>query len=246
MDDREHFVAERAKRLDELARAPGPLPQAQAFFEATLPLLYSYNFDWLGLPIIQYPQDIVAIQEIVWRTKPDLIIETGIARGGSLILYASLLKLIGNGGRVVGIDVDIRPHNRDAIVQHPLAGCIQLIQGSSIDSETVAAVREQLKGAQRVMVVLDSMHTADHVLRELELYSPLVTRGCYLVVFDTVIEFMPPHAVAHRPWAKGNSPYNAVQQFLETNNRFRIDRNIDAKLQISVAPRGYLECVADL
>ena len=243
MDDRESFAAERAERLSELAEMSGPLPEAKAFFEASLPLLYSYNFDWLGLPIIQYPQDVMATQEIVWRTKPDLIIETGIARGGSLILYASLLKLIGNGGRVVGVDIDIRPHNRAAIEEHPLADAVHLIEGSSIDGTTAASVRDRVADAERVMVVLDSMHTADHVLRELELYSPLVTKGCYLIVFDTVIEFMPPASVANRPWGKGNSPYNAVQQFLETNSRFRVDRSIDAKLQVSVAPRGYLECV---
>ena len=244
MDDRQQFAAERADRLNKLAEAPGPLPEATAFFDASLPLLYSYNFDWLGLPIIQYPQDVMAIQEIVWRTKPDLIIETGIARGGSLILYASLLKLIGNGGRVIGVDIDIRPHNRQSIEEHPLADAIHLIQGSSIDEATVATVRDQVKEARAIMVVLDSMHTADHVLRELELYSPFVTQGCYLLVFDTVIEFMPAEAVSHRPWAKGNSPFNAVQQFLQANSRFRVDRSIDAKLQISVAPRGYLECVA--
>lgn len=245
MDDRQQFAADRADRLNRLAEASGPLPQAKGFFEASLPLLYSYNFDWLGLPIIQYPQDVMAIQEIVWRTKPDLVIETGVARGGSLILYASLLKLIGNGGRVVGVDIDIRPHNREAIETHPLAEAIHLIEGSSIDQATVDAVRDQIKEARRIMVVLDSMHTADHVLRELELYSPLVTQGCYLVVFDTVIEFMPPETVANRPWGKGNSPYNAVEQFLATSSRFRVDRSIDAKLQVSVAPSGYLECVAD-
>lgn len=245
MDDRQQFVAERTERLGKMAEETGQIPQAKAFFDATLPLMYSYNFEWLGLPIIQYPQDIVAIQEIVWRTRPDLIIETGVARGGSLILYASLLKLIGEGGRVIGVDIDIRPHNREAIETHPLAGCIHLIQGSSIDAGTVEAVRAQVKGARRIMVVLDSMHTADHVLRELELYSPLVSAGCYLVVFDTVIEFMPPETVANRPWAKGNSPYNAVEHFLENNSRFRVDHHIDAKLQISVAPRGYLECVSE-
>ena len=244
MDDRQQFAAERAERLNKLGEAPGPLPEAQAFFEASLPLLYSYNFDWLGLPIIQYPQDVMAIQEIVWRTRPDLVIETGIARGGSLILYASLLKLIGNGGRVIGVDIDIRPHNRQSIEEHPLAEAIHLIEGSSVDEATVAAVRDQVRDARRIMVVLDSMHTADHVLRELELYSPFVTQGCYLVVFDTVIEFMPPETVSDRPWAKGNSPYDAVQRFLQVNNRFQVDRSIDAKLQISVAPRGYLECVA--
>jgi cephalosporin hydroxylase len=244
MDDRQQFAAERADRLNKLAEAPGPLPEAKTFFEASLPLLYSYNFDWLGLPIIQYPQDVMAIQEIVWRTRPDLIIETGIARGGSLILYASLLKLIGNGGRVIGVDIDIRPHNRQSIEEHPMAEPIHLIEGSSIDDATVAAVRDQVKEARRIMVVLDSMHTADHVLRELELYSPFVTQGCYLIVFDTVIEFMPPESLSNRPWAKGNNPYNAVQRFLQNNSRFRMDRSIDAKLQISVAPRGYLECVA--
>lgn len=243
MDDRLEFQAEREARLRELAKRQPQIPEAKAFFDATLPLKYSYNFDWLGLPIIQYPQDIVATQEIIWRTKPDLIIETGVARGGSLVFYASMLKLIGEQSRVLGVDIDIRDHNRSAIETHPLAGSISLIQGSSTDPDVIAEVQRHAAGAERVMVVLDSMHTADHVFRELELYSPLVTVGCFLIVFDTVIEFMPAETVADRPWHKGNSPYNAVQQFLQSNSRFRVDEQIDAKLQVSVAPRGYLECV---
>ena len=244
MDDRNDFVKERRDRLARLD-ARGPMPEAKAFFDASLPFLYSYNFEWLGVPIIQYPQDIVAVQEVIWRTKPDLVIETGVARGGSLILYASLLKMLGNDGCVIGVDIDIRPHNRASIEEHPLASSITLIQGSSVDESTLEQVRQAAQGARRVMVVLDSMHTAEHVTRELDLYSGLVTKDCYLIVYDTIIEFMPEEAVADRPWGRGNSPFNSVEQFLATNQRFEIDTMIDAQLQVSVGPRGYLRCISD-
>jgi cephalosporin hydroxylase len=244
-DDREEFIRERQRRLEGLGADDPVWGTAREFFDATIPLQYSYNFDWLGVPIIQYPQDIVAMQELIWRVKPDLIVETGVARGGSLILYASLLKLLGNGGKVVGVDIDIRPHNRDSIESHPLGESIVLIEGSSVGDDVVDQVRRHAEAAATTMVVLDSHHTKDHVAGELELYSPLVRRGSYLVVFDTVVEYMTDEAVAERPWGKGNSPLNAVEEFLETTDRFAIDRSIDAKLLISVAPSGYLECVKD-
>lgn len=206
---------------------------------------YSYNFSWLGRPIIQFPQDIAAVQEIVWRVKPDLIVETGIAHGGSLVLWASLLELIGADGLVLGIDIEIRPHNRLAIEKHPLAQRIQMIEGSSIDPAVLEQVYQVAVGHQRVMVVLDSNHTHAHVADELQLYSPLVRRGSYLIVLDTVVEDMPPDFFVERPWGPGNNPKTAVWEFLKHNDRFEIDREIEEKLLITVAPDGYLRCVKD-
>ena len=205
---------------------------------------YSYHFRWLGRPIIQFPQDIVAMQEIVWEVKPDRIVETGVARGGSLILYASLLELIGGDGRVIGVDLDIRPHNRIEIERHPLARRIDLIQGSSVDPEVAGRVRTMAAG-RRTLVVLDSHHTHDHVLRELQLYAPLVPSGSYLVVFDTVIEEMPEDSFPDRPWGRGDNPRTAVEAFLKTTDRFVVDEEIEQKLLITVAPGGYLRCVKD-
>ncbi len=206
---------------------------------------YSYNFLWLGRPIIQFPQDIAAIQEIVWRVKPDLIVETGIAHGGSLVLWASLLELIGADGRAVGIDIEIRPHNRSAIEQHPLARRIRMIEGSSIAPPVIAHVRQAAAGCERVMIVLDSNHTHAHVREELRLYSPLVRRGSYLIILDTVVDDMPADFFLERPWGPGNNPKTAVWEFLKQNDRFEIDREIEKKLLITVAPDGYLRCVKD-
>jgi cephalosporin hydroxylase len=204
---------------------------------------YSYHFRWLGLPIIQFPQDIVAMQEVIWSVQPDLIIETGIARGGSLILHASILQLIGGNGRVLGIDIDIRPHNRQAIEAHPLSKRITMLECSSIAEETLAQVKAFATGAQRILVVLDSNHTHEHVLRELELYSPLVKRGSYLIVMDTVVEDMPQGSYPDRPWDQGDNPKTAVWKFLKSNDRFEIDQAMHDKLQITVAPDGWLKCV---
>lgn len=208
---------------------------------------YAYNFTWMGRPIIQFPQDMIAMQEIIWELKPDLIIETGIAHGGSILYYASLLELIGEDGFVLGIDVDIRAHNRTAIEAHPMVKRVKMIQGSSVDEATMAQVRAVAEGKQRVMVVLDSNHSHEHVLKELELYSPLVTRGSYLVVFDTLVEDMPEDLLHdhHRPWGKGNNPKTAVWEFLKHTDRFEIDKAIEAKILITVAPDGYLKCVKD-
>lgn len=206
---------------------------------------YAYNFTWLGRPLIQLPQDMVAVQELVWRVKPDLIIETGVAHGGSLIYSASLLELIGGAGRVVGVDIDIRAHNRAEIENHPLARRIQLIQGSSVDRSVIRQVRETARGCERVMVLLDSNHTHEHVLQELRGYSPLVTKGSYLVVFDTLIEDMPDDLIKDRPWGKGNNPKTAVWEFLKKNRRFVVDKDVEAKLLLTVAPDGYLKCITD-
>ena len=212
---------------------------------AIAPHKYTYNFTWLGRPIIQFPQDLAALQEIIWATKPDLIIETGIAHGGSLIFHASMLHLLGNQGRVLGVDIDIRDHNRAEIEAHPMFERIDMIQGSSIEDEVAAQVAATASKSERVMVILDSNHTHDHVLSELEIYAPLVSKGCYMVVFDTLIEDMPEGSFPDRPWDKGDNPRTAVNAFLEMTNRFEVDAAMDAKLQISVAPGGYLKCVAD-
>lgn len=204
---------------------------------------YSYHFRWMGLPIIQFPQDMVAMQELIWEVKPDLIIETGVARGGSLVFYASLLELIGGEGLVAGIDIDIRPHNRESIEAHPMAKRIKLIQGSSLDESVVAEIRGLTKGRKRVMVALDSNHTHDHVLGELERYAPFVTRDSYLVVFDTCVEYTPDELIHDRPWKKGDNPWTAVKAFLGTTDRFEIQQDIHQKLQITVCPDGYLKCV---
>jgi len=205
---------------------------------------YSYHFKWLGLPIIQYPQDIIAIQEMIWKVKPDLIIETGIARGGSLILSASILELIGKGS-VLGVDIDIRKHNRIQIEKHPLFKRISMIEGSSIAKSVVKKVYDYSKGKEKILLLLDSNHTYEHVLKELELYSPLVTKDSYMVVFDTIIENMPENFFLNRPWNKGDNPKTALREFLKKNDRFEIDKEIGNKLLITVAPDGYLKCVKD-
>ena len=205
---------------------------------------YSYHFSWLGRPIIQFPQDMIAVQEIIWKIKPDLIIETGIARGGSLIFSASILEIIGKG-KVLGIDIDIRKHNKTEIKKHPMNKRITMIEGSSIDEKISKQVFDFAKGNEVILVMLDSNHTHKHVLKEMELYSPLVTKDSYLIVFDTIIEDMPKNSSSDRDWDKGNNPKTAVWEFLKKNNRFEIDKEIENKLLITVAPDGYLKCIED-
>ena len=205
---------------------------------------YTYNYTWLGRPIIKYPSDIVATQQIVWDVKPDLIIETGIAHGGSLILSASLLELIGGEGRVLGIDIDIREHNRKEIEAHPMMKRIDMIEGSSVADDVMERVRSAAAKAKTVMVFLDSLHTHDHVLKELELYAPLVSVGSYMVLPDTFIEYFPKGYYAeNRPWDVGNNPMTALRAFLEKNKNFEIDRELCDKLMITEAFDGYLRRV---
>lgn len=215
------------------------------WFAAISKYEYSYHFKWLGRPIIQFPQDIIALQEIISEVRPELIIETGIARGGSLIFSASILELLGGKGRVVGIDIDIRQHNRVEIERHPLARRITMIEGSSVDEKVFDRVLREADGKAPVLVILDSNHTHEHVLRELEIYSPLVRKGSYLVVFDTVIAEMPKDFSHDRPWGPDNNPQTAVREFLKTNDRFEVDSAIENKLLVTVAPSGYLRCVKD-
>jgi cephalosporin hydroxylase len=206
---------------------------------------YTYNFTWLGIPIIQFPQDMIALQEIIWTVKPDLIIETGIARGGSMIFLASMLELLGGNRKVVGIDIDIREHNRTRIEAHRMAHRIMMMQGSSVASAVVDQVRAIAVDRKGIMVILDSNHTHEHVRKEIELYAPLVTRDSYLIVFDTAIEDAPADFFPDRRWGKGNNPKTAVWEFLQTSDRFVIDKEIESKLLITAAPDGYLRCVKD-
>lgn len=237
-------------RQDKTLRAA-----SREFMVASTKPKYSYNFSVLGRPIIQYPQDMVAVQELIWKIKPDLVIETGIAHGGSLILSASMLALLDYceavetgvpldpkmpRRRVLGIDIDIRAHNRAAIEAHPMAHRIDMLQGSSIAPEIVTEVHARAAKHQRVLVFLDSNHTHDHVLAELEAYAPLVSPGSYCVVFDTVIEDLPAGMYPDRPWDVGNSPKTAVREFLSRNQDFEVDEDMEAKLLITVAPGGYL------
>ncbi len=219
---------------------------------------YTYNFSWQGRPIIQYPQDMVAMQELIWQIKPDLIIETGIAHGGSLIFSASMLALLDmcdaieagetldpkvSRRKVLGLDIDIRAHNRAAIEAHPMASRIQMIQGSSIASETIAQVYSVASNYSRILVCLDSNHTHSHVLAELEAYAPLTSIGSYCVVFDTLIEDMPKEMFPDRPWGPGDSPKTAVWEYIKKHPEFEIDKSIQHKLLITVAPDGYLKRV---
>lgn len=214
---------------------------ARDFFNESAKHKYSYHFSWMGRPIIQLPQDMMAMQEIIWEVKPDLVIECGIAHGGSIIYYASLLELQGHG-EVLGIDLDIRPHNRDAIESHPMSKRISMIEGSSIDLSIVEQVRKIAAG-KKVILVLDSNHTHAHVLEELRLYAPLVSVGSYCVVMDTVVEDMPPEFFPDRPWGPGDNPKTAVWAYLEENNSFEIDYQMQNKLLVTVAPDGYLRRV---
>lgn len=234
------FVEERTQRVASNSENKELQAAANTFNEASNKAQYSYNFSWMGRPIIQYPQDMIAMQEIIWELKPDLIIETGIAHGGSLIYYASLLELIGKG-EVLGIDIDIREHNKNEIEKHPMFKRIKMIQGSSVDKNLVEEVKTYAAGKQTVLVCLDSNHTHDHVWQELELYAPFVTKGSYLVVFDTIVEDLPDNYLPGRAWSKGDNPKTAVWKFLEQHPDFAIDTAIDNKLLISVAPEGYLK-----
>lgn len=218
---------------------------------------YSYHFEWLGRPIIQYPQDIIGTQQLLWSVQPDLIIETGIARGGSLIFYASILELIAQCGgptdaKVLGIDIDIRTHNNEAIQAHPMSKRIEMIQGSSIDSTIADQVKQRAKSAKTVLICLDSNHTHDHVLQELRLYAPLVSLGSYIIVFDTVVEDLPSNLTKDRPWAKGNNPKTAVFEYLKeieskdhiaedgAKLKLKPDSDVENQLLITVAPSGFL------
>ncbi len=239
------MIENEKENIELMGKDPHLAKMGNDFLRETAKYGYTYHFSWLGRPIIQTPQDIIASQEIIWNVKPDLIIETGIAHGGSLIFSASMLQLIGGEGKVLGIDIDIREHNRVEIEKNPMYKRITMIEGSSIDNSIAEQVYDFAKGKERILVFLDSNHTHEHVFKEMELYSPLVKKGSYLVVFDTAVEDMPDDFFADRPWGKGDNPKTAVWEFMKTNDRFEIDKEIENKLLITVAPDGYLKCVKD-
>ncbi|MCH8618787.1 cephalosporin hydroxylase family protein [Undibacterium sp. TS12] len=249
MNPIKQFEIERDARIEQLGQDLDFQKQSRDWLEQSMRKQYVYNFSWLGRPIIQNPIDMVAMQELIWTVQPDLIIETGIAHGGSIIYSASLLELNAACGgnpnaKVVGIDIDIRQHNKDAILQHPMSRRIQMLEGSSVASDIVDQVKAIAAGKQKVLVFLDSNHTHEHVLAELQAYAPLVTQGSYCVVFDTFVEDVPADVFDNRPWQPGNSPKTAVHEYLKTHPEFVIDKSMDNKLQITVAPDGFLKRIS--
>ncbi len=255
----EKFKAECASEIQVMGQDLALQKLGTDFIKTVNAFKYSYHFEWQGRPIIQYPQDVVAMQELIWSVRPDLIIETGIAHGGSLIFSASMLAMLDmndaieagttlnpavSSRKVLGIDIDIRAHNRAAIEAHPMASRIQMIQGSSISPEVIAQVQQVASGYKKVLVFLDSNHTHDHVLAELEAYGPLTSVGSYCAAFDTIAEDMPKEMAPDRPWAPGNNPRTAVWEYLKTHPEFEIDKSIQHKLLITVAPDGYLKRVS--
>lgn len=247
-----HFQ-EALQRASQQSNDASITKPAADFFARSHQLQYSYNFSWLGRPIIQYPQDIIAFQQVISSVCPDLIIETGIAHGGSLVLSASMLCLLDvmegldprqSPRKVVGVDIDIRPHNLKALDEHPLRFKMELIEGSSIDPDIIQQVRNHADGVERVLVSFDSNHTHEHVLAELNAYADLVSAGSYCIVFDTVIEDLQAGSFPDRPWDVGNNPKTAVHEWLKSHPEFEIDKDIDNKLLISVAPDGYLKRVS--
>jgi cephalosporin hydroxylase len=257
IDDHLDFKADGAREIAEQGGDREMADLTREWISKAAQFKYSYHFEWLGRPIIQHPQDMVGVQQLLWNVQPDLIIETGIARGGSLVFYASILELIslcgGNSdARVLGIDIDIRAHNKKAILDHPMASRISMLEGSSTDPSIISLVREAAQPYETILLCLDSNHTHDHVAQELEAYAPMVSPNSYCVVFDTIVEDVPGTSLSDRPWGKGNNPKTAVQAFLEKladgdmrgadgeKLNFVIDKDIENQLLITVAPSGFL------
>jgi cephalosporin hydroxylase len=238
------FQAEKARDIARQGEDSDLARHSLEWMLKTAPYKYTYHFTWMGRPIIQFPQDILAMQELIWTVRPERIIETGVAHGGSIIFHASMLQLLDGEGRVLGIDIDIRDHNRKEIEAHPMASRIDLLQGSSVDPEIIAKASEWA-GGKRTLLILDSNHTHEHVLAELRGYSPLVGKGSYIVVMDTTIEDAPAGFFQDRPWGPGDSPKSAARAFIKETDRFEVDRTMDSKLLISVAYEGFLRCVKD-
>lgn len=246
MNEIEKFQKETMDRVLENSKNRELLKSSEKFTLETIDAGYSYNFSWMGRPIIQYPQDMIAMQEIIWEVKPDLIIETGIAHGGSLIFSASMLTLLEacgeiEKGEVLGIDIDIRTHNKEAIEAHPMSKKITMFEGSSIDEEMIAKVHEFAKRGKKILVCLDSNHTHEHVLAELRAYANLVSVGSYCAVFDSIVEDLPEDTFNDRPWGIGDNPKTAVWEYLKEDDDFVIDKDIENKILITVAPDGYLK-----
>ena len=248
MDKIKQFEKERHDRILKNADDKKLKFFANQWLNESMIKQYVYNFSWLGRPIIQSPQDIMALQEIIRDVKPDMIIETGIAHGGSLIFSASMLTLLEacgeiENGQVLGIDIDIREHNKKAIEVHSMNKKIKMLQGSSLDKMILQKVNDLVKNAKKILVCLDSNHTHEHVLGELKAYAPFVSIGSYCVVFDTIVEDMPEGSFPNRLWGPGNNPKTAVVEFLKLNQNFEIDKSIQNKLMITNASDGYLKKV---
>lgn len=244
-DDRVEFLAQ----TDAQSRALGKDQEMFRMATDTLVALdkydYSYLWKWMGVPIIQMPADVMATQEVIWDSKPDIIIETGVARGGSVLFMASVLGMIGNGGKVIGVDIDIRAHNREAIESHPMSDNVVLIEGGSVDGTLLEKVRAEIPDGAKVMVVLDSDHSRDHVLAECRAYGPMVTSGCYMVVADTLVGHLGKDEAPKKRskiWYKGNEPLSALRDYLGETNRFVVDEILNGKLVLSSSPGGYLLC----
>ena len=242
-DPIEQFQQEVKERIESYSSNKELQTLSSKWVEKSMRAKYVYNYTWMGIPIIQFPEDIVAMQEIIWNVKPDLIIETGIAHGGSILFSASMLELIGGEGEVLGIDIDIREHNRQRIEKHPMSNRVKMISGSSVSEDTIQQVMKVAKNKKNILVCLDSNHTHEHVMQELKLYAPLVSIGSYCVVFDTFVEDMPDDLFPDRPWSVGDNPKTAVKEFLQVNSNFEIDQSVHNKLLITVAPGGYLKRV---
>lgn len=242
-DPSELFELEKKERISQYSADMDWCKQSRSWMRRAFEKKYMYNFTWMGRPIIQSPIDMVAMQELIWAVRPQIIVETGVAHGGSLVFYASLLELLGGEGEVIGIDIDIRAHNRKAIEEHPMSKRLCLIEGSSVDPEVVEQVRARLTGKQRVMVILDSNHSEQHVLAELDAYSGFVTKDSYLVVFDSVVEDLPKGFFSDRPWDVGNNPKTAVRKWLPENPDFIVDSEFESKLLLTVCPEGFLKRV---
>ncbi len=242
-DDRVQFEAQKSENILALGQDSEAFQRSIEAFLAADRHRFPYLWSWLGIPIIQMPTDIVTLQEIIWDAKPDVIVETGVARGGSVIFLASLLTLIGKG-KVVGVDVDIRAHNRASIEQHPMSSRITLIEGSSVAQSTTERVKAEIPAGATVMVVLDSDHSHAHVLAELEAYGPLVTPGQFLVAADTLLGHLTkdqtPLARSH-VWHPGNEPLTAVRDFLTSHPEFEVDPLVNGKQLLASSPGGYLK-----
>ena len=260
MDDEEKFFDQSKKEIFSQGNDEKLKSLTNDWIIESARLKYSYHFNWLGRPIIQYPQDIIGLQEILWKVQPDIVIETGIARGGSLIFFSSILELIALCGgpessKIIGIDIDIRSHNKQAILDHPLSKRIEMIEGSSTDTKIYEQIKEKVEIGKKILVCLDSNHTYKHVKKELDLYGPLISKGSYIIVCDTIIEDMPQNFFADRTWGTGDNPKTAVLDYVSELNqnssygndgellKFQIDTEIENKLLITVSPSGYLKRV---
>ena len=241
-DDREEFKMSTARQSIALGQNSDVFRQSKEMITALDQHDYTYLWSWMGVPIIQMPADVMATQEVIWATKPDVIIETGVARGGSVLFMASLLEIIGKG-KVIGVDIDIRAHNRETIAAHPMCKRVEMVEGGSVDDVTLKKVKALIPKNATVMVVLDSDHSRDHVLAECRAYAPLVTSGCYMVVADTLLGHMEDDNAPRKRskiWLKGNEPLSALSDFMAENDEFEVDEVLNGKLVLSSSPGGYI------